>query len=370
MHIIQIISNLELGGAQLIMLNLSKSLLTQGHKVSIISILNTTKQQIEIPKEISVYTLINQVSLKHNVFKCIYSFYRLAQLIKTLKGDIIHSHLLLAKLFLLNVKNTPIVDTQHDNSPWWYSNDIKSRINLSTEKYFVKNKALHSIAISNSVKDGLIKHCKLNHNKVSTIYNSISIKQDSNTNDKNASAESILFVGRLSLIKKGLDTLVEIAELLAIDFPTLKITIIGDGDDRHKFENMIASKGLEKHFSLLGMQKNVAKFYSKASILIMPSRWEGFGLTAAEAAIKGVPVIASNIGGLNEVVLNNKTGYTVNPENPKEFVDKIKILIKDNKLFHKMSLNAIKSATERFNHDKFANKHVRIYNNYKKKRIL
>jgi glycosyltransferase involved in cell wall biosynthesis len=364
MHIVHIISNLEVGGAQFVMLNLAKSLTEQGHKVSIISILKTDKQTIDIPTNINCLTIINNTSLKNNVLKSLAGFKKVKKIINKLQPDIVHNHLFLPKLFLIGINKFTIIDTHHDNSPWWSKNDLRSKLFHWVEKYFINHKTSHTIAISKAVKFGLINYYHADEKNITIIYNSISIQKDSCKIKKTPSAEHLLYVGRLSIEKKGLDTLVEIVKLLIKDFPQLKVTIVGDGDDRYKFEQLISKMNLTNHFTLEGIQKNVERFYSNATILIMPSRWEGFGLTAAEAAICGVPVVASDIGGLNEVVIDNVTGFTVPSDKPDKFADNIKVLINDKELYTKFSRNALKLSKERYNHDDFIIKCLKVYNYY------
>lgn len=117
-------------------------------------------------------------------------------------------------------------------------------------------------------------------------------------------------VGRLAE-QKGHSVLLEALPEVISRFPELALVIIGDGPDRQSLEEKAALLGVARHIVWMGgkPQDEVFGLYGVMDIFVMPSRFEGFGLVAAEAMAAGLPVVASDIEGLREVVEHEKTGY-------------------------------------------------------------
>lgn len=117
-------------------------------------------------------------------------------------------------------------------------------------------------------------------------------------------------VGRLAEQKGHVVLLRAMAEVLRV-FPGALLLVIGDGPERDSLQEKAVCLGLADRVVWLGSrtQKEVFEFYGAIDIFVMPSLYEGFGLTAAEAMAAGLPVVASDVEGLREVIEHEKTGY-------------------------------------------------------------
>ena len=105
----------------------------------------------------------------------------------------------------------------------------------------------------------------------------------------------LLFVGRLTE-QKGLDCLIR----ALVGLNDVQLYVVGDGVDRGKLEDLAASLGVDVVFR--GWTMNVAKEYENSHLVVIPSRWEGFGLVAVEAMASGRPVLGTAVGGLEAVL--------------------------------------------------------------------
>lgn len=94
------------------------------------------------------------------------------------------------------------------------------------------------------------------------------------------------------------------------------LIVIGEGQERQTLENLIRKNNLEKSVFLLGFQENASNFMSAFDIFLFPSTTEAFGYVATEAGLAGLPVLASRVGGIPEIIEDNKTGILVPPHNP------------------------------------------------------
>lgn len=102
--------------------------------------------------------------------------------------------------------------------------------------------------------------------------------------------------------------------------------------------------------------------YKEADIFILPSTIEGFGMVFLEAMNYGLPVIGSNVGGIPEIIDDGKNGFLVDPENPKEIAEKIRIIFEDEALRNKISENAYKRVGD-FPLSKMVDETIKVYKN-------
>jgi len=112
-------------------------------------------------------------------------------------------------------------------------------------------------------------------------------------------------------VKRITDT-VEIFAQVRAKMPA-KLVLIGDGPDRGAAEYLVRKKKLQKDVHFLGKQDQVYRLLSDADLFLLPSQLESFGLAALEAMACEVPVIATNVGGIPEVIEHGVDGYLVQP---------------------------------------------------------
>ena len=146
------------------------------------------------------------------------------------------------------------------------------------------------------------------------------------------------------------------------DFPKTALLVVGDGSLRESMEAMTISFGLSDSVSFAGRQpqNRLQEFYDKIDILLMPSRSEGFGLTAVEGMARGCILVAADTGGLPEVVRNGKEGYLHRTEDLKDLSEKIKYLIKDRNRMTILSKAALQRAQD-FSSEKYNAKIRALY---------
>ena len=152
----------------------------------------------------------------------------------------------------------------------------------------------------------------------------------------------MLFVSRLETQQKGLDFLIRIADILFHQrgHTDWKLEIVGAGSGMEEVRKMIAEYCLESYVELLGEKKNVIDYYTKASVFLCTSRWEGFGMVVTEAMECGLPVVSFKTDGPSEIIRDGENGYLVDNFNLEQFADAVEQLMKNEKLRKEMSENA------------------------------
>jgi glycosyltransferase involved in cell wall biosynthesis len=172
-------------------------------------------------------------------------------------------------------------------------------------------------------------------------------------------ADYILFFGRLDWFQKGLDTLLDALDLLRREHPGLQLWIAGRGKDRERVEQRANELGVSEHLRLLGSVSEVERLrlFAGARVLLMPSRFEGFGMVAAEAMAAGVPIVASAAGALPEVVDSPSGGVLVPPGDAAQLAAEVAKLLADAGRREALSRSA-RAAAERFRWENVACQHL------------
>ena len=200
------------------------------------------------------------------------------------------------------------------------------------------------VTITDEDKGYFLKNLKPNC-PVYSIYNPIPFRK--NKHQYNIDSKIILSAGRLTY-QKGFDMLIDVAKDVFENNPEWKWIILGEGEDRHILEEKIAEFNLKNHVILEGNVKNINNYYEQASIFVLTSRYEGFGLVLTEAKSHGLPCVSFKCkAGPSEIILDNINGYLIDCFNIKDMADKINCLIEDVKLREEFSDYALVD-TEKF----------------------
>jgi mannosyltransferase len=148
--------------------------------------------------------------------------------------------------------------------------------------------------------------------------------------------------------QKGVDLFVEAALRLCPGLPDAHFVVVGDAEDANLLRAVrgrIEGAGLTDRITFAGHSNDIADIYAALDLLVLPSRWEGFGLVAAEAMAAGVPVIATDVGGLPTVV--GDAGRLIPPEDADALSSAIENILNDKGARARM-ISAGKSRAARF----------------------
>ena len=186
------------------------------------------------------------------------------------------------------------------------------------------------IAIAPNVADYLRDRAKVSPKKVITINNGVEIPRAVSAQEiQDLKAEYAIkegdfvvgTVGRLFNDHKKITDILEAVKQL--DLPHLKLLIVGGGRDEQLLRDKTRELGIEEQVIFTGYQYDTAPFYELMNVFCIASQREGFGLVAAEAMLHHLPVLATQVGGLQNVVVNEETGFLVPPNTPSKLAEKI-----------------------------------------------
>lgn len=145
-------------------------------------------------------------------------------------------------------------------------------------------------------------------------------------------------IGALENRDKGQQYLIEAAQILTRKYPEFIFLFLGEGRDRSAFETQINGNPAIK---LLGFQKNVGDYLHIFDLFVFPSLQEGLGSTLLDVMQAGIPIIASNTGGIPDIIEHNKNGLLIEPANSQAIVKAIEILYTNSALAQQLVADAL-----------------------------
>ena len=166
--------------------------------------------------------------------------------------------------------------------------------------------------------------------------------------------------GRLIALK-GIEYLLRAAAALQAEFPGLRVEIAGAGPQRAKLEEAVAQLGLAGRVEFLGWVNNIQSVLPRWDVFVMPSLEEGFPIAALDAMAAGLPVIASSVGGVPELVEDGETGWLVPPADVETLVSRLRSLLLNAELRLSMGAAAQARVRNHFNLATMTENFSRLY---------
>jgi glycosyltransferase involved in cell wall biosynthesis len=212
------------------------------------------------------------------------------------------------------------------------------------KRYLFSNVITTVLVNSNYVKNSVSNLTKYLINEPEIVYHGIlpDSKIQSEGNTKN-----IAIVGRLSN-EKGIDLALQMMQKVLNSEPDAKLWIIGDGKDKAKLLKYCSKLGIENSVVFWGFVSDVEELLVKCSILIMTSRWEGFGLVLLEAMKLKIPCISFDHLAANEIIINNETGFLIPNMNIELMAEKIIYLLSNPDIGRRMGEKGNSLLKEKF----------------------
>jgi len=291
-----------------------------------------------------------------------FSLIKLISILKKEKPDIAHTHLFGADVYgslaarLAGVKY--LVSTEHNLN--YNEGFIKNIVKIFVGKLFN-----NIIAVSDAVKNHIIKVNYIKIKKILVIYNGVDVNKfyqfhDGLNSIKNNQKIIIGSIGRLTK-QKGFEYLIEaVAKLSGRNIECL---IAGDGELKTQLQEKVKKFNLENKIKFLGWQKDIKSFLAKIDIFILPSLWEGFGIAILEAGSAGLPVIASNVDGIKEIIEDNKDGLLIKPADSAELAKKIEYLFGHREFGAELAASLRTKIKNNFTIEKIAAEYEKLYLN-------
>jgi len=351
-RILQVVHSLRYGGVSTVVSGLAEGLSSEFN--SYVYVLKSAKNEVKINKARVIKSSINSKFILSSLKEFI-------SIIDKYQINIVHfqaypffmCYAFVVKLYRPRVKIIFHLHAYLSNGDSFYE-----RVLLRLMVFIFKNSVSRFITVSNSQRSEFIDLCRIDSSKIIAIHNFVKILPNIKSGNKLNRNFTVGFAGRI-IKTKGWEEFVNLAILLKND-NRFQFKIAGDGKDYKKLVNLISSNNLT-NIKSLGYIKNIDLFYDSIDCLVLPSYFETMGLTALEAQANGVPVICSNIPGLDEVTSNGINVLTFNIKNIEQMKKNIIMIYTDLDIRRKLIMNGQKNVSQ-YTIKNYIQQIVKIYN--------
>jgi glycosyltransferase involved in cell wall biosynthesis len=264
--------------------------------------------------------------------------FRARDLIRDIGCDVVHTHLLRADLFggaAARWAGTPVI-----LSTIYAVGQYRRAKRRRTDRLLDAACAIlptHAIAVSEAVKRDCVERLHMNPDRISVIRTGIDPPSPTAQEQiaalraelgLDAGQRLVLTIARLNY-EKGIDTLIEAAAALCQAHPEVRMVVLGEGPDRTELEARIRHRRLEGMIQLAGFRADVWPVVAAADLICIPSKSEGMPNALLEAMAGGKPIVATDVGGIPEVIVPEHNGLLVEPQDAEALSSAMARLIED-----------------------------------------
>lgn len=213
----------------------------------------------------------------------------------------------------------------------------------------------YAVMVSKNLLSYYKNHFPLTKPEMSVIYNGLDfspapIDARNSVCDEFGISKDAVIVGTAVRFypQKGIRYLVDAIPTVLKVYPATRFLLVGDGVERLMLEQLVEAAGIKKHVIFPGFRRDIARLVGAMDIYVLPSLWEGLPLALIEALMAKKAVVATNVGGNEEVIKDGCTGFIVPPKNSDLLAERIIALIGSEQLMSKFSINGYKYAYNNF----------------------
>lgn len=372
MRVVHLIKATRIGGAERHLLILLKALRERGVDAQLLVLVEPDNLMNELVIEATTHGIPLQRLVIHSNLNVVLINHLRARL-RRLNPDVLHTHLIHADTFGIpagRMAGVPIILTGRHNDDSFRSNPLISRANGTLWRMVDGG-----IAISEHVRRFTVDVEHAPPHKVQVVSYGIPhrppdpAKIDDLRRDLRETLglpDDALLMGMACRLteQKGVSYALRAFAQLAADYPNVWLVIAGDGDLRDSLETETRRLGLRKRVFFLGWRDDVPAIMGGLDVFLMPSLWEGFGLVALEAMAKRLPIIASAVSAIPEVIAHGETGLLVPPRQVGHLAQAMRTLLDDRPLRAHMGLLAEDRLEQHFSVERMAEETIAVYQHY------
>jgi glycosyltransferase involved in cell wall biosynthesis len=287
--------------------------------------------------------------------------------LQRLNPDIVHTHLIHADVFgMLAATGRHVVTTRHNDDTfrnrtlirwvnWWNWRGVKAGIVISHALAKFVREVEHAPTDKVRVIHYGVKNPRVSPQAIDEAR--LALRSEL------ALPDDALLLGIVSRLteQKGIPYALEAFKPIASEFPSATLVIAGDGEMEASLKARVQSLGLQSRVKFLGWREDAQAVLRALDVFLMPSLWEGFGLTLLEAMSARVPVVASHVSAIPEIVVHGETGYLVAARDPEAIEYALRLLLPDRLLRQHLGLNGEDRVESVFGVGQMAEKTIGVY---------
>lgn len=362
MKVLYLIDSLGYGGAERLLVDLVLRLKERGVDVVVVTVTN----EKPLEQHLSVMGIhVTSLAFDGTIYSARQMWQAAAKLrtiIQSERVQIIHSHLYTSDILarLSTPLTCKLVNTIHNRDPWWYERKrLRSVLRTMLDSISHRARGVRSIAVSEDAAKEAISKLHINASAVRVVFNGINMKAFAARRDRRA-LKSIIQVARFYPVKGHHTALSAFANLL-VDNPDLQLVWCGGGPEEESLRREVRRLGIGRSVRFLGFRDDVSVQLAQADIFWMPSKWEGMPIACIEAMAMALPIVASNVGGIPELVLDGVTGLLIEPESPVQLAEATRRLLHDPDLARALGRASRARAQQCFSIDATVDSYIQAY---------
>jgi len=319
LHILHVIYSLEIGGAEMDLVAKAKALVEEyGYHIAIACLLR--RGELAEEAERNGIGIIGPVMGGKSDVRVIP---RLVRIMRSDKFDVVHTHMFasnfLGRVAAMLAGVPVIVSTVQliaEREKWWEML-LDRALQFKTDMMIASSEAVRRSFIKRGIRE----------DKIITIHNGIDFSKFDGLDKAEARDKirkefslnnSTFLVGTVARLQpvKGVEYLIEAAKYVLESIPNTRFLIVGEGPQKAELIHKVHQLNLSSDVIFAGMRGDIPAILSALDLFVLPSLSEALGIAVIEALATGVPVVATNVGGVPEIVEDRKTGLLVPPKDP------------------------------------------------------
>ncbi len=305
---------------------------------------------------------------KFNLYEALYLYH----MIKANKIDILQTHGLRFDFFggiAAMLANVPHIITRHVAISQHLISNFRKKIYIFFDNIAIKF-ATKVVTVSKAVENDLIVNQGIDRSKIVTILNGVDLKRLFKGNSARTAMREEFgvddkkqIVGMIAQLSywKGIPYFLRAIPLILRKCPNTRFLIVGDGLDREKLEIMARTQGISPYVIFTGFRRDIPEIISAIDISVLSSLREGLPLALLESMAMSKPVVATDVGGVSEIVQDDKTGFLIPPRDSDALSDAIIKLLKDKEKANKFGKAGRKYVEENFSLNQMVKKYENLY---------
>ncbi|MDI6890026.1 MAG: glycosyltransferase [Thermodesulfovibrionales bacterium] len=257
------------------------------------------------------------------------------RIIRDRKIHLVHTHLYHANMYgriASLIARKPVIATEHNIYPYY---KMKRRV----INWLLAKKTDRIIAVSEMVKKEVMARDWIKPSKVEVIYSGIDMTRFSSSLTRAEARQRLgipmdcFLIGNVSRLieQKGQIFLINAMSIVNDAIPGVKLVVVGAGPLEPYLKNEVSTRGLNQYVKFIGSRRDIPDVLKAMDVFVLPSLWEGLGIVLLEAMALSLPVIATPVGGVVEIVHHGINGLIVPPRNEIALAESIIELYKDDK---------------------------------------
>lgn len=364
MRILYVITKSEIGGAQTHLMEVVRYMHYAGHDVLVVT--GTVGWLTNELAAIGVdYEILPDLIREINPAKDIKTINSICHILEDKQPDIIHCHS--SKAGIMGriagaIKNIPAVFTAHG---WAFTSGVSpvKRIIYTAIEHMMLGITSKVICVSEFDRQLAKRWFLHNYNRIVTVHNGIVDKKFiSSTVREYTLPLKLVSVARFSHQKNNMELIRVVEQINKLYSDSLQLNMVGDGPLLSEAQAYVTSHKLGNDVHFLGSRTDVDDILNQNDIFCLISNYEGLPISIIEAMRAGMPIIASDVGGVNELVQDGVNGFLIPRGNISELVEKLKYILDHKELIKSMGEASRKIYEEEYTADRMNQKILSVYN--------